>query len=862
VTTAEDAKAETTSPDDGRRITRRLHDVLGIGWIIAAGGAFLSPALARGSSLGSYTQLLRVGLSQGPLQAVRNPLGSDQITQMIPWAAVSWTEVHAGHLPLWNPYNALGMPLAFNWQSAVFSLPNLVGYLFPLRLAYTAQVLTTLVVAGSGAYVLARVLRCGAVAAAFAGTVFELSGAFMIYLGWPIASVFSWSGWLLAATILVIRGQRRARYVALFALILALAVYAGQPDALTILLVALAVFVVVLLGQRLLLNGPPGPVLRPLIDLALAGVAGFALSAPLLLPGAQVLGKSIRNSGGSALGGRTAIPYFGIGHFLVSGLDGGFIADSLYLGVIPVVFAITAIGLRRKQPEVISLVGLALSMAALCFVQPIITILVAVPGLEAVRWTRAVVLLVLPLAVLGGMGLDLLIRSPLQQSVRRWIGSGFLLTAVILLGFCLAGGGPLSPAEASNRFQGLVWPAIEAALGIAVAVGLRINARRSGQRSRSRVMLGLGVGQWCAIVMLACETAFLIAVGSPMWDSSPSYLPVTSAEVALQRAVGSSVVGLGAKGCEFKPSLGIKPNVNAMLGIQELAVYDPMLPGAYFQSWTALTGGEPNTAGYRNFSSFCPPITSATLARAYGVSFVLEAKGSHGPTGGVFDEKIGNETLYRIPHSGVATLTPISVAKTTSDSVIVPVTHAGPASWKLITHGTTTESLRLRLTDSPGWHATIDGRPLKLTTYQSVMIQAQIPSGTHTVILTYLPGSFTSGIAIALCSVIALTLALLSGRLRKRRRPGVVNGEPQPESEDDPSKLQAELSFTYGQGRHQKGAGRSGPDDEDAERGTNRQARTRLKRSLDPDDEDAEQRASRQARARLKRPLDPDEEDA
>ena len=80
---------------------------------------------------------------------------------MIPWSTLAWTQVHHGHLPLWNPYSGLGLPLAFNWQSAVFSLPALIGYLLPLHLAYTAQIIVTLVVAGTGAYALARVLGLG-----------------------------------------------------------------------------------------------------------------------------------------------------------------------------------------------------------------------------------------------------------------------------------------------------------------------------------------------------------------------------------------------------------------------------------------------------------------------------------------------------------------------------------------------------------------------------------------------------------------------------------------------------------------------------------------------------------------------------
>jgi len=39
--------------------------------------------------------------------------------------------VHLGFLPLWNPYSGPGLPLAFNWQSASFGVPSLIGYLMP-----------------------------------------------------------------------------------------------------------------------------------------------------------------------------------------------------------------------------------------------------------------------------------------------------------------------------------------------------------------------------------------------------------------------------------------------------------------------------------------------------------------------------------------------------------------------------------------------------------------------------------------------------------------------------------------------------------------------------------------------------------
>ena len=63
------------------------------------------------------------------------------------------------------------------------------------------------------------------------------------------------------------------------------AIYAGQPDTLVVLILAVVVFLVVLLVLRAPWLGGSGPLLRPITDLAVAAVAGAALGAPLALPG-------------------------------------------------------------------------------------------------------------------------------------------------------------------------------------------------------------------------------------------------------------------------------------------------------------------------------------------------------------------------------------------------------------------------------------------------------------------------------------------------------------------------------------------------------------------------------------------------
>ena len=91
-------------------------------------------------------------------------------------------------------------------------------------------------------------------------------------------------------------------------------------------------------------------------------------------------------------------------------------------------------------------------------------------------------------------------------------------------------------------------------------------------------------------------------------------------------------------------------NANLLYDVQEFATYDPMTPQAYFSLYR--TRGSAQAFA----DIFSPAITSSQAARLYGISYLLEPSGVSGPVGSVFDRKIGNEDLYRVPGAAVATL--------------------------------------------------------------------------------------------------------------------------------------------------------------------------------------------------------------
>jgi hypothetical protein len=775
--------SEASAPP-GNRIGRWAH-LLAVVWFVALAAAVTGPALSRGGSFGSFDLLSQFGVLAQHGVVLHNTQAGDQSDQIIPWSTLAWTQVHAGHLPLWNPYSALGMPLAFNWQTAAFSVPTLVGYLFPLRLAFTVGVLTTLVIAGTGVYVLGRVLGLRVLSALFAGTVFELSGPVLGWLGWPHSAVISWSGWLFATAVLVVRGHHRVRSIAGFALVIAAAVYAGQAEVLILMGLTLLVFLAVLMGMRAFRSRSdraPVSTARSVLDLALGVVAGAALGAPLLLPGYQLITGSQRAVAGSDPGelvvGNPPLPAHNLSHLVLQGFDGlpvagshwfgyvgGYSETAAYVGVLAVALVVTGVAVRRRRPEVVALgVMTAVGLAA-AFLPPLVWVLSHLPAIGTLIWQRALLPMAFGLAVLAGFGMDALLERDERRAAAQWLGGALAVLAGVVALLWLFGRGHLSDSDASIRSHAFVWPLVGLVVG-AAAWGLLRYSSADGRGDGSRAaQFAVAAG----LLLLAGETAFLVSAGTPLWTSAPQPFHSTPAAMALRHTVGSATVGFGAPLCFFPPGLGITPNAQVAYGVRELALYDPMIPATYFASWHALTG---TSGGLPNDNAYCPVVKTVSQARLYGVGYVLEVAGTRGPPGSVLAARIGHEDVYRIPGSAVATFTPSAGTRRPGPgSTQVRVVHPDPATWSMNTDTTVPGTLQLRLTDVPGWNATVDGVPVPLRQAAGVMLRLDVPAGRHRVELHYWPRLFTLGIALAGLAALSLLVAGVVSWRAGRRRP-------------------------------------------------------------------------------------------
>jgi len=760
-------------PAQPSRLRRSLPDVIGVIWVLGASISLIIPALVHGVHLGPYNVLYSPnhGLATVGHKPVRLWTNTDIIDQMVPWSALDWRMVHQGHIPLWNPFNALGTPLAFNWQSAPFSIPTLISYLFPLSSAFTAAVITSLLIAGPGAYLMGRSLRLNSLGSATIGTVFVLSGPFAAWLGYPFPAVYCWAGWIVACGIYILRGKHPAIATIGMAVTIAFALYGGQPEGIAVLFGAIILIFAIILIARAKAGGVD-PVLAPSLRLIAAFVLGTGLAMPLVLPAVLLTASSIRNFAPPT----QAFPTHQLAYLIFQGYDGlpitgnggygislfYYVETVAYIGIGALALAGIGLWVRRKSAVSLALFAAILACLALVFVGPVDTTLDKLPLVGNVTWWRALMPLSLIIATLAGITIDVIVREKDSAKVVRWLGIAFGSGSAVVSLLWVFGRGGLQGTVLATRDASFRWQVVDLVVGVAAALFVLI-AHRFTKRYRR------GIHTAGAVLILLSITGFLLSAGAPLVQSSDHGFIQTSALTEYQDAVGNGVVASGVTGC----ALGIPTNDNDVYGVRQFDDYDASLPKTYFTDWPRLGG---TSAGIKAYYLFCPAVKSAAIAREFGISFILEPGVAPGPPGVVLDRRIDGESLYRVPGVGAATVTALQGGRLPGDQAYgrpVRVDQSNPRVWRLSVTVRRASVVRFHLNDVVGWHATLNGRPLPLSRYAGLMMQAEVPAGSDHIILSYWPSSFTAGLVIGAVCLSALAIGLLVAYERRAIARGV-----------------------------------------------------------------------------------------
>ena len=324
----------------------------------------------------------------------------------------------------WNPLVAAGVPLLAEQGGPFFPL-RLVFYLFPGPASYTLFRMSRMVLAGLGAYALARSRARSRFASFVAGGLFELGGSTLWLLPFAGASAACVVPWLLFGINRLFQGRSRLG-IAVTALAVGLMLLGGHPGiAAASLLAGLAAF----LGAALEHLGSPRRLALALGGAALAVVLGAVVSACSSLPFLELLanGHSYKLTGTGS-----SVWVSNIAYSRVSWWAGAFappLVDrlreasqrypynlgSLY-GLLTLFLALSA-ALRARLD--VRLGCVALLGVVLTFDPPGFGWVSSLPGVAYILPPYCSMLLALPLTQWAGSGVDVWCALPRSRIVWR-----------------------------------------------------------------------------------------------------------------------------------------------------------------------------------------------------------------------------------------------------------------------------------------------------------------------------------------------------------------------------------------------------------------------------------------------------------
>ncbi|HLF43268.1 MAG TPA: hypothetical protein VJA46_07055, partial [Acidimicrobiia bacterium] len=207
--------------------------------------------------------------------------------QAEPWAEVVNEAYGEGRLPLWNPYQGSGAPLAANMQSGAFDPLLLPVNLHPTPLVWDLTTLGAFLLGAVAMYAFGRVLGLGRLSATVSSVAFALSGTFFLYSNNPFVRSYCFLPVLFLLVELVIRSRRLLPVLGL-GLATAANLLLGMPE--------ISVVVIGMAGTYALVRVIMTRRTSVVLSAARTGggfVLGFMLAAPLLMLLWEYVGQSV-----------------------------------------------------------------------------------------------------------------------------------------------------------------------------------------------------------------------------------------------------------------------------------------------------------------------------------------------------------------------------------------------------------------------------------------------------------------------------------------------------------------------------------------------------------------------------------------
>ncbi len=714
------------------------------------------------------------------------PIAADQASrakgdfsgQFVAFGGYQYARLTQGQIPLWNPYNNGGLPFIADAQAAVFYPPRLVtialaslsgGWSYhALELEMALHVLAyTLLL-----YALLRRMMLGQPGSVVGGLAAAIIGGYGGFLsGYPPLqlALLEAAIWLPLGVLGVYEATRAAAIhwgwliVAGFAL--GLSWMAGHPQSsyfLTLLLVAFYAYRLYRLRVRWTLW---------IVGTALIGLVSFGLAAVQLLPGFEYLAHTAR-AGFGFDAKSNGFPLQDILQFLYPGVVS--VYSPLYVGLVGLVLALIA--LWRRLPGAVfwgaaALIALLWSFGGNSVVYPLLyTIL---PGLRFFRGQeRAAYIVVNSLTILAGLGAAHLIGWDAQwvrETLRLRVWLRRLLTACLIFAALIVVAWLGSPQAYGSIISRI---ALTTLAVIVLSLVLPALLDRPIDRRLHAALIALIVVELFTVDMTPSAVYDRVPPSAQLSMTPPPLLDPVVRDTDTPFRVD------GFRG--LTDNYGSLYRVMDMRGISPLFLNGPYTliepdkinPRAWelfavryvYTDWKELpipsqivTSGQ-DRSGDVNLHRLTDPRPFALLL--YNVELQPDENAALARARDPAFNPRGTIILDRAPS--------VDLPASAPDNGSATVTAFAPEALTIQVEATANAVLSIAQPHYPGWNATLDGQPAELLEAYGALDAVAVPSGIHTVTLTYTPLTFRLGAILSLVTWTALVI--LGGVMLIRRR--------------------------------------------------------------------------------------------
>lgn len=380
----------------------------------------------------------------------------DVIRELYPWKTLVIDQVKHGIFPLWNPYNFSGAPLLANYQSQVFYPLTFLYFLLPQVTAWTIMVVIQPILGSIFLYLFATEIGISTAGALLTAILFNFSSFANVWM--EFTTVWHTILWLPLLLYLIERSVKQKSLTIgqqiIFIFALFSAITGGHPQDFINSFLFLSVYILV--------RRAPKSIFFPLI-------APFFIAAPQIFPTIELFRHSAR----------VAHDYQGIIHTMLvqwwqlpliavsdffgnpatkSNITGDYVGKTLSIGMAGFLLAVTAFWNSSKSWHKKFFMGTAFFILLLTVRSPVSELLYRYPWpiLSTGTPTRILFLLLFAFAILAGFGFDAIkdgSKIPTQALVIVWI-------AFVLLS-------PFAPLKRAMILPGVVLMAATVIVGIA-----------------------------------------------------------------------------------------------------------------------------------------------------------------------------------------------------------------------------------------------------------------------------------------------------------------------------------------------------------------------------------------------------------